>query len=288
MKTYRELVLSGQNASSAEWLEYLKEAHEAAPSMTPKAFDSAVTSAGLNSYELLTHEARQIPQTGRILDLACGDGHLINYLQTAHGPSLSIVGVDMSEAELAKARVAHKNPRVQFKRETADAISEPDCSIDAVLCHMAFMLMSPIDPVLKEIDRILQPGGLFAGVVSSSHASGFLLRYGQEFGAFAKEKHPGFKPHFGGDHRTRTKEGLKDLLSGFSAVEAEDFTVTVSGRPDEIAAFFEDMYNVTLLSREERKEFMARVAAMAKAECAGQSEMSFDFPMILFRARKKD
>ncbi len=46
----------------------------------------------------------------------------------------------------------------------AQKIPLGDASADAVLCHMALMLMLPIEPVIGEIHRVLAPGGIFAAV----------------------------------------------------------------------------------------------------------------------------
>ena len=40
-------------------------------------------------------------------------------------------------------------------------------SVDVIVSHMALMLMAPLDEVIREMHRVLRPGGMLAAVVGS-------------------------------------------------------------------------------------------------------------------------
>lgn len=93
MSKYQDKVLKGIQPDPSDWAEFLKAAHKAAPGMTPKAFDTPRTANGLNSYQVLVEAGRDKNRNPlRLLDLACGDGHLagqgrsISGLPTAQSP----------------------------------------------------------------------------------------------------------------------------------------------------------------------------------------------------------
>src|SRR4051794_25325741 len=74
-------VLNGEIINNEDWSEHLMEAHRISPRMTPLAFAPYKTSQGKNSYELLADCVVASPSKNiHLLDLACGDGHLIPYL----------------------------------------------------------------------------------------------------------------------------------------------------------------------------------------------------------------
>ena len=113
---------------------------------------------GRNSYEVLAHALGV--QDEPVLDLACGDGYLLELVRRDH----DCLGVDWNAAELSAAsrRLGSHAPLAR-----ADAADLPIAtrSFGAVLCHYALMLLQPLEGVLAELARILRPGGLLAAVL---------------------------------------------------------------------------------------------------------------------------
>ena len=271
MSKYREKVFKGLPTHSSDWMEHLKIEHKSAPSMTPQAYDKPKTKDQKNSYQVLAEAAyTKNPDAVRVLDLACGDGHLVNYIRRSFGEATQIVGIDMAEGELVVARsLLQRDQNLSFKNESADSLSEPSQSIDIVLCHMAFMLMDPVSPVIREIERVLKPGGVFAGIVGGGPAKGgFLLTYQRILREFMKSRFPDYKSPTMGDPRTRTGDGIKTLLCPprFRAVEVDDFEVFVKVSPEGAGSFFEDMYSVSLLPPTDRKDLKDQLVSQAKRE----------------------
>jgi 2-polyprenyl-3-methyl-5-hydroxy-6-metoxy-1,4-benzoquinol methylase len=94
---------------------------------------------------------------GRILDLGCGPGRLAGSLSSR---AAMVLGVDISPAmiRLAKATAHPRNVRYCVMDATRAAV-EPS-RFDAVISLGMFEYMADPSPFLREILRILKPGGL--------------------------------------------------------------------------------------------------------------------------------
>ena len=125
---------------------------------------------------------------GRMLDLACGIGTLTDLVWEAK-PSVDIVGVDISEAGIAVAKKKFADRgrlresgeeapardgkgRIEFRVGSADETGLPDASFDAVLMGHSIHLLPDHDKLLREIHRVLKPGGWFS-FASSFYAGTF-------------------------------------------------------------------------------------------------------------------
>lgn len=144
---------------------FLMTVHAQHPGLTERSIGAARTPEGLTSYEAFGRFVD--PQPGlTVVDLACGNGPLCEILAERVGPEGRVIGVDLSDAELKLAgeRLSGYS-NVRLLKESATNLSLPDASADLVVCHMAFMLFTPLALAVKEIGRVLKPGGTFAAVI---------------------------------------------------------------------------------------------------------------------------
>ncbi|MDO5640061.1 MAG: class I SAM-dependent methyltransferase [Neisseria sp.] len=118
---------------------------------------------GTEPNEFIARVLPQLPQGGRALDLATGEGRNGVFL-AEHG--FEAEGVDMSAVGLEKAQKLAEAKGVRFdvrQENIADMAwpSEHYAVITSVFCHF-------VEPertqVAQRIIRALQPGGMFAGV----------------------------------------------------------------------------------------------------------------------------
>lgn len=146
-------LLRGDSTSSEEWQQHLQAVHAQFPSATSAALALRTTQQGQSSYQFLVDSAVAAARTsGRpvdILDLACGDGYLVEECLRQLGARISsVTGVDMSETALDASRARLNAPQVRLCRGLAQSLPLTDASIDVALCHAAFMLMLPLEPVV--------------------------------------------------------------------------------------------------------------------------------------------
>ncbi len=154
-----------KNESRSPATEFIMAVHDAVPGITEAVLVHGCSADGRSSYQVLA-DAADLREGMTVLDLACGSGALTALIARRVGACGRAVGVDLNAAELALARARCRDcGNVAFLHESAERLSLPDASVDAVLCHLALMLFEPVGPVLAEIGRILRPGGMLAGVV---------------------------------------------------------------------------------------------------------------------------
>ena len=262
--------MSERMHSAAE--SFLRGFHARYPGMTTAVFARGRGPGGRSSYDVLAADAASVAPD-RILDLACGDGFLLELVRNAL-PAATLVGVDFSEEELEAAKSRLKERGVELHHARAQALPLEDASVDVVLCHMALMLMDEVEVVVDELARVLKSGGLVALVVSDgSSAAGagkLLMRIVRDVSAGTGASMPWL-----GDGRTRSVEGLVGLFgrrAGFAPhAGPERLEVNLDGDVAQVWADLSMMYNVEPLSQEQRDEVRRRFfeAASVEADASG-------------------
>lgn len=140
------------------WDRYVADYHDANAGVTEDLLGGARDGAGRSPYDWLLEA---LPSgTSPVVDLACGSGPLAHRL-----PGAAVVGVDRSAGELACA----SGPRVQAG---AAALPLAGGCAGAVVSSMALMLLCPLEPVLREVARVLRPGGTFVATVPTRGEAG--------------------------------------------------------------------------------------------------------------------
>ena len=247
-----------------------------------RVFGRGTLPGGVSSYEWLA--GLLDPRRHRtIVDLACGDGFLLEVIREQQGNDARLIGVDMSAAELSLA-ARRLGPDVRLLEADAAQTGIPAASQDAVVSHMAFMLMPDVAAVLAEIARVLRPGGLFATVVGRRGAerSGAAREfYGMLRTVIAEEPRP---IAWTGDERMQSNEGIESLFAAWNDLEVEDSVLSVRVAVAELWPFLEvAYYDVGLLSVEGKARMRTYVEQDLAAYC-GEGETSWSFPVRLIRA----
>ncbi len=294
MSKFAEKIKTGQPVSDEEWNQYLIEAHRLAPSMTPAAFAAYQTDKGQTSYELLSKSIEGLRNTpSTVLDLACGDGHLFPYLLRTLGSTGTVVGVDMSEGELSIARKSfEQDKRIKLQRASAQSMPLSNNSIDAIVCHMAFMLMLPLDPVLAEISRVLKGGGMFSAVIGNARGKGGLFGEIQRITShFIGNLYPKLQEVRSGDPRVQSEAGLQELFSsnrGFQQpIEIKDFSLLIKTVPQGVWDLMKDMYFVSMLPKSEKDQLEIELKDFSASKKGPDGTVSFEFQMRMFTVRKR-
>jgi ubiquinone/menaquinone biosynthesis C-methylase UbiE len=304
-------ILGGEQTSPEEWVKHLQQVHGRLPGMTSACCSDCATPRGQTSYQVLADvavvAAQALDRPIDVLDLACGDGFLIELCLSQLGERITITGVDMSEGELdaARQRLAGQNAHLCFG--LAQSLPLADDSMDVVLCHAAFMLMVPLEPVVHELARVLRRSGTFSAVVGStssaalSDASGdqeldaqraLWWQIGKALRQFWQDEYPQLQTDGRmGDPRAQTEDGWKELFrpeTGYTGdVKVQEFEVLIRESADGIWNFLKDTYLVGLLDPKTREELRSRLMAVIVEHERAHGTRGIAFPLRLFSVRKQ-
>lgn len=141
------------------WLR--RPAPEIAPDL--ESFDGERYLSGIGGQIEAEHVHRYVFAAGLcdgkdVLDIACGEGYGSAMLA---GVAESVVGVDIDEATIERARASYAASGVEF--EPGDCVSIPyqKDSFDVVVSFETIEHIEDQTRFLREVRRVLRPGGLF-------------------------------------------------------------------------------------------------------------------------------
>lgn len=103
------------------------------------------------------------PRPGeQVLDVACGTGVVSVAAARAVGPSGEVLGIDLSQ-RMVEAAQRHADTlglrHARFERMDAERLDLPDGGVDLVLCALGLMYLPDPGAALREMHRVLRPGG---------------------------------------------------------------------------------------------------------------------------------
>ena len=95
-----------------------------------------------------------------VLDVACGTGTVTRLALQRVGPAGTVVGLDINPGMLAVARSATPSgTSIEWHEASAEEMPLPDSSFDVVLCQMGLQFVPDKLAALREMHRVLKPGG---------------------------------------------------------------------------------------------------------------------------------
>ena len=110
----------------------------------------------VHSAVLRQAESRFTP--ARVLDIGCGSGRLLRKVHDAW-PEAQLSGVDPAQGMLEVAR--HLTPEARFYLGSGEALPLENASVDLALSTISFHHWHDQAAGMREVARVLQPGGSF-------------------------------------------------------------------------------------------------------------------------------
>jgi ubiquinone/menaquinone biosynthesis C-methylase UbiE len=109
-------------------------------------------------------DAARVGEGERVLDLACGTGVVARLAAQRAGARGHITGVDLNAGMIAVARSlpAPGGAPIEWLEGSALAIPLRDASVAVVLCQQGFQFFPDKPLAMREMRRVLEPGGRLA------------------------------------------------------------------------------------------------------------------------------
>jgi demethylmenaquinone methyltransferase/2-methoxy-6-polyprenyl-1,4-benzoquinol methylase len=134
--------------------------------------------------------------SGKVLDVACGTGDMACELQKQ---GCSVVGIDLSEEMLSIAR--QKAPAATCLIADAEQLPFEDGTFDAVTCAFGVRNFVHLEAGLKEMLRVLRPGGKMVVLELATPDSKLIRPF---YNLYSKQIIPCLGQHIAGDREAYT------------------------------------------------------------------------------------
>jgi ubiquinone/menaquinone biosynthesis C-methylase UbiE len=147
----------------------------------PEVYEKELVPAIFGPWAQLVVDLAQPQRGDRVLDVACGTGIVLRTVADRVGPTGALVGVDLNPGMLKVARTvwsrgSHSAP-VEWQEATADQLPFPNAWFDVTYCQLGLQFFADRSAALREMHRVLAPGGRLAVMVwrSIDQSPGFAV-----------------------------------------------------------------------------------------------------------------
>jgi SAM-dependent methyltransferase len=222
----------------------------------------------------------------RVVDVASGTGVLAREALAAVSPDGEVVGVELNPGMLAVAR--RKAPAVDWREAPAEALPLETGSFDAVLSQFGLMFFADRPAAIREMWRVLRPGGRLA--IAVWDALDRTPGYAAATALLARLFGDGIADLLRAPYGLGDSEGFEALLRDAGVVRPKIRRVAGEARFPSIRAWMHtDIRGWTLTDRLDDAAFerLAGEAETALARFVGpEGAVRFEHPALVATARK--
>jgi len=139
----------------------MSDQHVAFVGSIPENYDRYLGSCLFEPFAL--DIVQRVPvDAGVVLEIACGSGIVTRHLRNRLRKEARLVASDLNDGMLAYAAAKFgPDDAVEWKQADATSLPFDDASFDAVVCQFGLMFFPDKVAALREVHRVLSPGGLF-------------------------------------------------------------------------------------------------------------------------------
>ncbi len=94
-----------------------------------------------------------------VVDLGCGFGWFCRWVR--EGGAAHVLGIDVSENMLTRARAETCDPAITYRRADLETVELPPASFGLAYSSLAFHYIEHLDRLFSEVHSALKPGGAF-------------------------------------------------------------------------------------------------------------------------------
>lgn len=193
--------------------------------------------------------AQQYVKGLRVLDVASGEGYG-SHLLARH--AASVVGIDVSADAVTHASSRYAAANLRYVAASCVQISEPDASFDVIVSFETIEHITEHEAFLREVDRLLAPGGLF--IISSPNRPEYSDRTGYKNEFHVKELDRAelrllLDPHFPAQRWFAQRAAFHSMVWPVGAVATSAVALTADGE----SGFPAEVYFLVFCARETQR-----------------------------------
>lgn len=251
-------------------------------------YDERFVPALFGPWGRVVAQAAGVQSSHTVLDVACGTGAATTAAAQIVAPSGRVTGLDANPEMLAVAR--RKDFDIDWREGVAENLPFDDASFDAVISQFGFMFFADRPRALREILRVLKPGGRMAVAVCSAveRSPGYAALAALLDRLFGREVGDAFRaPFVLGDpnalERIAAEAGISD-----ASVEEQNGTVRFRSIADLVATERACVWTLGGILDQAQFDRLLRESERALAPFADAvGVVSFDMPALILTARRQ-